>query len=49
MLDEILLGYVLHAVDFEFDVVAAFDRIGHLVDRFLVDLHAVNVQTGSCE
>ena len=38
MLAKVLFGYALHAVDFNLDVVSAFDGIGHFVDVLLVDL-----------
>ena len=41
--DEVLLGYVVHAADLEGDVVAALDRVGHLLDVLLVHLHAVDL------
>ena len=38
MLAKVLFGYAFHAVDFNLDVVSAFDGIGHLVDVLFVNL-----------
>lgn len=43
---QVLRRNTVHAKDFDLDVGAVWERIGHLVDGFLVHLHAVYGQAG---
>ncbi len=47
VLPGVLWRNALHAVDLDLDAAAVRHRVGHLVDRLLVHLHAVNGQTGA--
>lgn len=44
MLADVVRRDALHAVDFDLDVGPVGQRVGHLVDRLLVHLHAVDRQ-----
>lgn len=47
VLPEILGGYALHPVDFDFDVAPIGHGVGHLVDGLFVHLHTVDGEAGA--
>lgn len=47
MLLEIICRNAVHAENLDFDVGSIRERVGHLVDGLLVNLHAVNGQSGT--